>query len=202
MQTILSRPSHILLVSLSPLLLVFPAHADIYEWEYINPADPSQGKRQSTTLAPDGAGVDAVLGADLSGRDLTKAYLLGADLAFGRVCDPVDGCYLIHRPSNLSGTNLTQADLSGASLTGANVSGAKFREANLSTTNLNRATLTGADFTGADVRGASGIRIAVNEPTTTVNNWAVNDFTAFTGNRTLTSNIDAAEWHQIELRLR
>ena len=39
------------------------AQADIFQWEYINPADPSQGKRQSTTLAPDGAGVDAVPGA-------------------------------------------------------------------------------------------------------------------------------------------
>ena len=38
------------------------ARADIFRWEYINPADPSQGKRQSTTLAPDGAGVDAVPG--------------------------------------------------------------------------------------------------------------------------------------------
>ena len=56
------------------------ARADIFQWEYINPADPSQGKRQSTTLAPDGAGVDAVPGADLSGRDLTMAYLIGADV--------------------------------------------------------------------------------------------------------------------------
>jgi hypothetical protein len=55
------------------------AHADIYQWEYINPADPSQGKQQSTTLAPDGAGVDAVPGADLSLRDLSMAYLAGAD---------------------------------------------------------------------------------------------------------------------------
>ena len=50
--------------------------ADIFQWEYINPADPSQGKQQSTTLAPDGAGVDAVPGADLSDRNLTMAYLI------------------------------------------------------------------------------------------------------------------------------
>lgn len=56
------------------------ARADIYQWEYINPADPSQGKRQSTTLAPDGAGVVAEPGAFLGYRDLTKAYLIGADL--------------------------------------------------------------------------------------------------------------------------
>jgi hypothetical protein len=36
------------------LLVAFAsaAQADIYQWEYINPADPSQGKQQSTTLAP------------------------------------------------------------------------------------------------------------------------------------------------------
>src|SRR5262245_42535013 len=77
------------LLSLSPLLLVSPspAQADIFQWEYINPADPSQGKQQSTTLAPEGAGVDAVPGAQLGGRNLTMAYLAdrnltGASLVF------------------------------------------------------------------------------------------------------------------------
>ena len=64
------------------LLVAFAtaARADIFQWEYINPADPSQGKQQSTTLAPDGAGVDAVPGANLFNRNLTMAYLIGADL--------------------------------------------------------------------------------------------------------------------------
>ena len=35
------------------------ARADIYQWQYNDPADPSQGKQQSTTLCPDGAGVNA-----------------------------------------------------------------------------------------------------------------------------------------------
>ena len=65
---------------LFPLLaFAASARADIFQWEYINPADPSQGKRQSTTLAPDGAGVDAAPGAVLTlpfrRRDLTMAYL-------------------------------------------------------------------------------------------------------------------------------
>src|SRR5262245_25390937 len=47
--------------------------ADIFQWEYINPADPGHGKRQSTTLAPDGAGVDAGPGVTLFGN-LTMAY--------------------------------------------------------------------------------------------------------------------------------
>src|SRR5262245_18638751 len=63
------------------ILTALPCWADIFRWEYINPADPSQGKRQSTTLAPDGAGVDAVPGAVLDHRDLTMAYLIGADLS-------------------------------------------------------------------------------------------------------------------------
>ena len=52
--------------------------ADIFQWEYINPADPGQGKQQSTTLAPGGAGVNAVPAAYLAGRDLSMAYLIGA----------------------------------------------------------------------------------------------------------------------------
>ena len=100
------------------------AHADIYQWEYIDPGDPSQGKRQSTTLVPDGASVDAVPGVYLSYQDLTMAYLIGADLT-GAYGDNV---------------NLTDADLSQANLTDADFPAVT--------------TLTGADFTGAEVRGA------------------------------------------------
>ena len=75
------------------------ARADIFQWEYINPADPSQGKRQSTTLAPDGAGVDAVPGADLSYRDLTMAYLSGADLTG-----------VMHIPTNLTDATLSPGE--------------------------------------------------------------------------------------------
>jgi uncharacterized protein YjbI with pentapeptide repeats len=124
-----------LLVSLFPLLIVPPssARADIFQWEYINPADPSQGKQQSTTLAPDGAGVDAVPGANLSWRNLTMAYLVGANLS------PADlpifcgqSCLL---RSNLSGTNLTDADLTNA--------------------NFAAAILTDVDITDAEIRGAN-----------------------------------------------
>ncbi|HEX2475065.1 MAG TPA: hypothetical protein VHK01_09980, partial [Lacipirellulaceae bacterium] len=76
MLPILNRRSRLLPIAaaLFPLVaLAANAHADIFQWEYINTADPSQGKRQSATLAPGGAGVDAVPGADLFGRNLTKA---------------------------------------------------------------------------------------------------------------------------------
>src|SRR5262245_33476268 len=75
-----------------------PTRAHIYQWEYVNPANPTQGKQQSTTIAPDGAGVDAVPGAYLSGRNLTLAYLSGADLT----------------RASAEYSNLTNADLSQA----------------------------------------------------------------------------------------
>ena len=89
MHAILNRPSRVLQIAaaLFPLVaFAATAQADIFQWEYINPADPSQGKQQSTTLAPDGAGVDAVPGADLSDRNLTMAYLIGADLTDAYGC--------------------------------------------------------------------------------------------------------------------
>src|SRR5688572_21480857 len=89
------------------------ARAVIFRWEYINPADPTQGKQQSTTLTPDGAGVDAVPGADLAGRNLTMAYLIGAKLYSTYSCGTYSGC--VGQVSNLSGTNLTDADLTSAS---------------------------------------------------------------------------------------
>src|SRR5262245_18813194 len=104
MQAVLHRPSRMLrfVAAVFPLIgLAAPARADIFQWEYINPADPSQGKQQSMMLASDGAGVDAVPGANLVGRNLTMAYLVGADLT----------------DSGGLRTNLTNADPSQANLT-------------------------------------------------------------------------------------
>ena len=71
--------------SLATLLALFApapvARADIFQWQYINPANPSQGKQPSTMLCPGGAGAYAVPGANLSNRNLTMAYLIGADLS-------------------------------------------------------------------------------------------------------------------------
>src|SRR5262245_42095613 len=102
MRTILNH--RILLVSLSPFLLVFAssARADIYQWEYIDPADPAQGRQQSSTLAPDGAGVSAMPAANLSGLDLSKAYLSNADFWGTPLCTPGNACQTY--PSNLAAT--------------------------------------------------------------------------------------------------
>lgn len=120
-----------------------PTRADIFQWEYLNPADPSQGKQQSTTLCPDGAGQVAEQYAQLQ-NDLTKAYLIGADLR------DAHGTYL----------NLTNADLSQANLTNMlfyeNIlTGATLSQANLTGVYIYDTKLAGADFTGADVRRAS-----------------------------------------------
>jgi uncharacterized protein YjbI with pentapeptide repeats/formylglycine-generating enzyme required for sulfatase activity len=165
-----------LAAALLPLVgLAAPAHADIFQWEYINPADPSQGKRQSTTLAPDGAGVDAVHGANLAGRNLTMAYMIGADLT------GANGSFTNLSNADLSEANLTNGYLVGANVTGAsfrqanlgnavfsgnvcafdncqfnfaNLTDADFREAHLTDTSFQGTTLTGVDFTDAQIRGA------------------------------------------------
>jgi uncharacterized protein YjbI with pentapeptide repeats len=142
----LRRPRRVLQIAaaLLPLTgLASPGHADIFQWEYINPADPNQGKRQSTTLAPDGAGVDAVPGAILGYRDLTMAYLVGADLS-GAI-----GPNAKMTNADLSQANLTNAEFNGVTLTGADLSLAHLRDAV-----LGGARLTDADFADTEVRGA------------------------------------------------
>src|SRR5215475_321690 len=88
---------------LAALLLASTARADVFQWEYINPGNPSQGKQQSITLCPDGAGAYAVASANLDSRNLTMAYLIGADLTH----------------ASASGANMSDADLGQANLTGA-----------------------------------------------------------------------------------
>jgi uncharacterized protein YjbI with pentapeptide repeats len=139
------------------------ARADIYQWEYINPADPSQGKRQSTTLAPGGGGVDAVPGADLSERDLTMGYLVGAALM------NANGFASNLTNADLSQANLADADFYNATVTNADFSGAEVRGARFlafdygtvislaqlySTASYQTRDLTGIAIGWADLSGA------------------------------------------------
>src|SRR5688500_19944182 len=112
MQTIPNRRNRVVQIAAVMFAFANSAHADIFQWEYINPADPSQGKQQSTTLAPDGAGVDAVPGANLSGLNLTKAYLIGADLTNASFLRDIYYCCGYASPQNI-------AILGGADLTAA-----------------------------------------------------------------------------------
>ena len=118
------------------------ARADIFQWEYINPANPGLGKQPSTTLCVDGAGVNAVPHADFYFRNLTMAYLIGADL---RNTDAYS--------ANLTDADLSQANFSGSSASGVSFANANLSQANLMNTNFNSATLTGANLSGAEVRG-------------------------------------------------
>jgi uncharacterized protein YjbI with pentapeptide repeats len=128
MPSVLNRRSRLLQFAAAMISFIAFAgavRADIFQWEYFNPADPSQGKRQSTTLAPDGAGVDATPSTGLSGRNLTRAYLQNADLT----------------NASASHVNLTEAALTNANLTAADFSGATFTGAE-----LYNAEIRGADF--------------------------------------------------------
>lgn len=97
---------HCLIVAvLAWTVLVTEARADIYQWEWVAPADHSQGQRQSATVCPGGTGVNAVPGANLTSCDLTKAWLNGANLA----------------GSSLYGSTLTDANMSQANLDRVNL---------------------------------------------------------------------------------
>jgi len=111
------------IVSLVLTLATSSAQADIFQWEYIDPADPSQGKQPSTTLATDGAGVDAVPAAYLVSRNLTVAYLISADLA------GANASYANLSNADLSQANLTDANFFGVALTDVNFAGADIRGA-------------------------------------------------------------------------
>jgi uncharacterized protein YjbI with pentapeptide repeats len=122
---------HRLVLETATLLALFAsahvARADIFQWEYINPADRTQGEQQITTLCPDGAGANAVAGAYLVTRNLMMGYLIGADLT----------------GADARGARFTNAELSQANLAGADVS---FDSA-AGAVNLTGASLSQADLT-------------------------------------------------------
>ena len=96
--------------------------------------------------------------ADLTGAELSKADLVGAQLGGA----DLTGAWLVQ--ANLIGTWLGRADLTGAQLSGAdltdaglyeaNLTGAQLSGANLTDAGLGGASLTGAQLTGANLTGA------------------------------------------------
>ena len=98
--------------------------------------------------------------ADLSGADLSEAYLREADLS-GANLSHADLSEAYLREANLSGADLEYADLSGADLpdadlseawlTMADLSGARLTEANLSNAWLTKVDLSKAHLTKADL---------------------------------------------------
>ncbi len=163
------------------LALAGVGRADIFQWEYINPADPSQGKQQSSTLCPGGAGVDAVPNANLEWLDLTKAYLIGADLtnagfSFATLTDADltgaevrDASFELTTPGftkeqlystasyqahDLYRISLESNNLTGWNFAGQNLTSVAFDNATLTGANLSQSNLTSADFNGAKLTGA------------------------------------------------
>jgi uncharacterized protein YjbI with pentapeptide repeats len=112
------------------LSLTTLASAHIYEWEL-----RLRYKQQSTIICPDGYNVEAIPDADLSGLDLTKAWLCDKDLT--------DASF---ENTNLTIAYLVNADLTRTNFTGANLNGADFGSATLTGANFTDTTVTGADF--------------------------------------------------------
>ena len=123
-----------------------PVPGDIYQWEWINPGDPSQGKQQSATLCPGGAGVSAVPAPpyqSFHGRNLTKAYLIDANLEN-------------HNFSPFQGeeTILTNADLTRANLTDVH-----FKRVTLAEAVFVDAVISRADFEDTTSRGFTAAQL-------------------------------------------
>jgi len=125
-------PARVVIWAVTGLLLVNSiVSADIYQWEYIDPAQPELGKQQSLTLCPDGAGASAVPQANLDFRNLTQAYLIGSDLT----------------GASFYSATLTDADMTNAVVNGASfcsTTGKGFTAAQLYST----ASYAGGDLTG------------------------------------------------------
>ena len=122
------RPVLICVSFLAVASLLFSARSatgDIYQWEWVDPGDPSQGVKQSTVVCPGGAGVSAVPNAYLASLDLTQAYMFQA---------------------NLSGACLAYANLISADLSNANLCNASLFSAMLKMADLGDAVVKGADF--------------------------------------------------------
>jgi uncharacterized protein YjbI with pentapeptide repeats len=109
-----------------------PAPINVFEWQYVNPANSSQGKQPSTLVAYDGYGIQAGPGLNAANYNLTKAYFDGA---------------------NLTGASFNSANLTDASLSQANLTNTNFNAANLSGTDLSGALIQGAQFHG--IQGGS-----------------------------------------------
>jgi uncharacterized protein YjbI with pentapeptide repeats len=153
--TIVTAASVAELVAL--LAPAFVARADIFQWEYVNPANPSLGKQQSTTLCIDGAGVNAVPGAYLASLNLTKAYLSGVNLG-GDIYSENFGV----EGADLTGANLSQADLTGVDFSGAYITSPDWVGYPNNYLYYPGASLRDANLTGADVRGANFTWVSIS----------------------------------------
>lgn len=101
-------------------------------------ASSTQGRKLEVVGASFGA-------VDLSGRDLSEAWLWDCDLTGARL----RGTWLVR--TRLLGCRLDGADLTGARMNRSDVSGSVARGCTLTGANLTRAEFLRADLTGADL---------------------------------------------------
>jgi len=172
---------------LVPLLLLMSCasqtRADIFEWAYVDPGDPTQGVYQSSVVCLGGSGVSAVPGAYLINLDLTQAYLIGANLTNADLANAnltnalltgatVVGVNFIggrgvtyltpsqlystasYKAQDLRGISLGR-DLTGWNFSGQNLTNASFYFANLANANLTNANLTSAQFSSDTLTNAN-----------------------------------------------
>ncbi len=141
------------------------AVADIFEWVddgAIPWPDQPRGRNQSSTLCPDGAGVDAVSNAVLAGLDLTKAYMRNVDL-INADCSG----------ANFYNADFLDADLSGTTFSNANLRGAYFWNTKTSNTlfegvtSFDNATFHNTDLMDMDLRSSSFTAVHIENSTWT-----------------------------------
>lgn len=145
---------------------------NIFQWEFVDPQDPSQGKRQSSTITTGGYGLAPQPGLAVLYKDLTMAYLHGADLRnadfTSTILSNADLTQANLTHAKLEGTRLAGADFSGAQIRGANFSNsiseaitfaqlastASYQERDLSRINLSRTSLLSANFSNINLTEA------------------------------------------------
>lgn len=131
---------------LIPALLgavVSTAMADIYQWQWVDPADHSLGKVQSSILCPDGAGRIARPGSVFGSLNLNQAYLYSYDLS-----------YSSWYSTNLADAYFSKANLYQMLIYQCSAPNADFTQVDAHTTNFRFSDLTGADFTDANLQAA------------------------------------------------
>ena len=138
--------------------------AQVFQWEYVDPSDPSQGKQRSNQFTQDGASANLSIFNGLRGYDLTKAYLFQANIQGYRLGSTIlNDAYLAEANMEsvsgnglaAQGADMSYGNLRFARLETADLTGTRFKGADLTSASLSHATLTNADFTDAIITDTS-----------------------------------------------
>jgi hypothetical protein len=193
------KPHHLAVGLLAFITTILPAPADIYEWEYIDEQQHWLNKQQSAALVPNGAGVDAVPGADLSSLDLTKAYFRPAsfheaDLTGAIIREaffffaPITSSQLYstasYQAGNLTGISLIGFTVEGWDLSGQILAGGTFYHSGFSNSDFKDSDFTNmypGAFHGGDFRRAVNFESALSVSTHAYSNLIYPDGVARDG---------------------